>query len=106
MWTYGVTEFLRTLQLIFLEPFLKQVLPILCENRTSEFERFVAIQCPFIKENTKVLENGRELARLYRDMLETLNGIRCPKNTLSLDSYHKIDRYTWGEFAATLAASP
>src|SRR5438046_4782440 len=82
MWTDSVTEFFRTFQFFFLQPFFKQILAILCKNWSSEFERFVTVQCTLVKENAKVLKNRGQLTRLYRHMFESFNRIWCSKNAL------------------------
>ena len=60
MWTDGITEFFGTFQLLLFEPFLKQILAILCQDRSSEFKRLVTVQSALVEENAKVLKNRRE----------------------------------------------
>lgn len=104
MRTDGIAEFFRALQFVLLEPFFEEILAILSEDGTSEFEGLVTVQGAFVEENAKVLKNGRELARLHGYMLESFNCIGCSKDSLLIrDCCSKED--TLGEFAATLAAS-
>jgi hypothetical protein len=76
MGTDSIAEFFGTFQLFLFEPFLEQVLAILCQYGSGEFKGFVTVQRAFIEENAKVLKNGRELTRLHRDMLESFDGVR------------------------------
>jgi hypothetical protein len=103
MWTDGITKFFGTFQFLLFEPFLKQILAVLCEDRSSEFKRLMTVQSALVEENPKVLKNRRELTSLYRDMLESFDGIRCSKNSLLLEM--SSEEHTLGEFAATFAAS-
>jgi len=82
MRTDSITEFLRALQLLFLEPFFKEVLAVLKKDRSREFEGLVTVQGALIKENPKILKNRGELTGLHGDMLESLNCIGCSKNPL------------------------
>jgi len=45
----------------------------------------MTVQSPFIKKNAKVLKNGRELARLNGNMLESFDSVGCPKDALMSD---------------------
>ena len=103
MWTDGITKFFGTFQFLLFEPLLKQILAVLCEDRSSEFKRLMTVQSALVEENPKVLKNRRELTSLYRDMLESFDGIRCSKNSLRLAM--SSEEHTLGEFAATFAAS-
>ena len=60
MRTDGITKFFGTFQLLLFEPFLKQILAVLCEDRSSEFKRLVTVQGTLVEENAKVLKNRRE----------------------------------------------
>jgi hypothetical protein len=73
MGTDCIAEFLRAFQFFFLEPFFEEILAILGEDGTGEFEGLVTVQGALVEENAKVLKNGGELAGLHGHMLESLN---------------------------------
>jgi hypothetical protein len=64
----------------------------------------VAVQSTLVEKNTKVLKNRGKLTRLHRDMFESFDSIWCTKNSLKFKNVSS-EKYTLGEFAATLAAS-
>lgn len=105
MWTESITEFFRIFQSFLFKRFLEQVLAILCQPGSSEFEGFVTVQSAFqIKQNPEILKNRRELARLRLTIYKSLDAVSCSENSL-LSAIMATEEHTLGELAAILAAS-
>ena len=79
---HQLSQLLRTLQFVLLQPFLDQLLLSLSKNRTAKFQSFVLVQLAALQQDAKVLEEGRGLTWWCRDLLEPQDGLRCTKNTL------------------------
>ena len=68
--------------LVLLEPLLQQVLLALDEDGPDELEGLVLVHLTLLKQDTKILEEGRGLAWSQGDLLEHLNGLGSAENSL------------------------
>lgn len=80
-WFDEVSELFRALKLVFLEPFLDELLSTLSKNRSTEFESFNFVQLSGIKKNAEVLKKWGGLSGLRWNLLELLDYLVCSKNT-------------------------
>lgn len=73
-----VTQLFAALQLVLLQPLLKQLLATLYEYRATQFEGFVFVQLTLVEKDTEVLEKRRCLTLCRRHLLELLD---CSRST-------------------------
>ncbi|CAI6082879.1 unnamed protein product [Clonostachys chloroleuca] len=81
IWSNHITELLRAIQLLLLEPLLKQVLAVLGQNRLGKLDRLVRIQSTLVEKHTEVLQGESHLSRLSLELLELLNSLGGSEET-------------------------
>ena len=79
---HKITKLLAALKLVFLQPFLQQLLASLLQDRTAQLKGFVFVELTLVQQDTKVLQERWGTAGLCWDLLEPLDGLRGTQNTL------------------------
>ena len=64
--------------LVFLEPFLQQLLSTLLKDRACQFKGFEVVKFAFFEKNAEILKNGGETTRKCGRLLERLYDGYCP----------------------------
>ena len=79
---YKITKLLTALKLVFLQPFLQQLLASLLQYRTAQLKGFIFVELTLVQQDTKVLQERWGTAGLCWDLLEPLDGLRGTQNAL------------------------
>mmetsp|Transcript_33788 Transcript_33788/g.78497 ORF Transcript_33788/g.78497 Transcript_33788/m.78497 type:complete len:802 (+) Transcript_33788:2858-5263(+) len=83
--THDVSEFLRALELVFLEPLLDELLSALLHDRPHELHGFKAVQLVVLQQRGEIMQDGRRLPRRSLHAFELLNGLwSAQESTLAL----------------------
>lgn len=109
-------RYLSDAHLVFLQPFLQQLLPALLQNRSREFDRLEVVELSLLEQYTEILKYRRKATRGSRCLLECFDDLCRTQDTLDEKQVFRtrmaypvdiqIMRLTRGEFAAIFAASP
>lgn len=67
--------------LVLLEPLFQQLILILRNHRTRQFERLVLVERTSFEKDTKVLQDRLDRARHLRQTLKHLDCLRCAQDT-------------------------
>jgi hypothetical protein len=71
------------LYLVLLQPFLQELLPTLLKDWARKFNRLEMIELPLLKEDTEVLQDGRQTTRRCWGCLERLDDLYGVQNSLA-----------------------
>lgn len=78
----NVTKLLCAFELFLVEPLLKQMLPVLLQDRAHKLHGLRTVELSLVKQHAEVLKNDRQLAlNRCACLLETLDGLWGPEKS-------------------------